>query len=76
MCCTHEFDRIYKTNNKQQQVNIVRHSSQSNLIKQKVPLPGKNIGTQHTANDVPKMRHIIDIGQGTGDQDVPFPFIG
>ena len=45
-------------------------------MKQKVPLPGKNIGTQHTANDVPKMRHIIDIGQGTGDQDVPFPFIG
>ena len=31
-----------------------------------------HISAQHAANDVSQMRHIVDIWQGAGDQDVPF----
>lgn len=37
-------------------------------------LPGKNISTEHTSDNVPQMRYIINIGQGAGDQNVPLPF--
>ena len=37
-------------------------------------LPGKNITTEHTSDNVPQMRYIINIGQGAGDQNVPLPF--
>ena len=31
-----------------------------------------HIGAQHTTNDVAQVRNIVDIGQGTCDQDVSF----
>ena len=31
-----------------------------------------HISAQHTANDVAQVRNIVDVGQGAGDQDVPF----
>ena len=39
-------------------------------------VPGKYVSTKNTANDVSQMRHIIHIGQGTGDQNVLFSFYG
>ena len=36
-------------------------------------LPREDIGTEHTADDVAQVRDVVDIGQGTGDQNVPLP---
>ena len=41
-----------------------------------VNVPGKHVSTKDTANDVPQMRHIIHIGQGTRDKDILFSFDG
>ena len=35
-------------------------------------LPGINISTKHTANDVTQMGNIVDIGQGTSYQHILF----
>ena len=42
----------------------------------KVKVPGKYVSTKDTPNDIPQMRHIIYVGQGTGDQNVSFSFDG
>ena len=39
-------------------------------------VPGKHVSTKDTANDVPQMRYIIHIGQGTRDKDILFSFNG
>ena len=36
-------------------------------------IAGIAVSTQNAANDVSKVRHIVDIGQCTGDQDVSLP---
>jgi len=34
--------------------------------------PGKDVGTQDTADDVAEMWHIVDVRQGTCDEQVTF----
>ena len=38
----------------------------------RLSIPCKDITTQHTANDVAKVRDVIHIRQCTGNKDVPF----
>ena len=47
-----------------------------NLLQNMARVPGKHVSTKDTANDVPQMRHIIHIGQGTRDKDILFSFNG
>ena len=34
-----------------------------------------HISTQHTSNDVAQMGHVVHIGQGTCDENIPLPCI-
>lgn len=35
-------------------------------------IPCKDVSTQNTADDVPQVRDVVDIGQSAGDKDVSF----
>ena len=36
-----------------------------------INIPGKYICTEDAAYDVAQVRDVVDVGQGTGDEDVP-----
>lgn len=38
-------------------------------------LPGEHICTEHTADDVAQVWHIVDVGQRTRDQHVPLSLL-
>lgn len=40
---------------------------------QKLAPPGKDVSTEHTTNDVSKVRDIVDIRECTGDKHIPLP---
>lgn len=49
-----------------------RPSLRRSLPQQLAP-PGKDIGTEHATNDVPKVGDVVDVREGTGDEHIPFP---
>ena len=43
------------------------------MVSQQTDLPCKDVGTEYASNDVPQVGDVVDVWEGTGDEDVSFP---